>query len=129
MAADVERGRSAGSGVARAGVASEAEREAVRAVGGGAGQGSGRAWLGGPAVDAGAGQDVIGRRFHLTYSIQGVRKLPVCNGWSCQVSARRAMERDDEAVAGWVREVWPGAEDSRRPVEPGSSSRMKPVSP
>ncbi|MFD3972727.1 winged helix-turn-helix domain-containing protein [Streptomyces cyaneofuscatus] len=48
---------------------------------------------------------VIGRRFHLTYTIQGVRKLLVRNGWSCQVPARRAMERDDEAVAGWVKEV------------------------
>ncbi|MFJ5833642.1 winged helix-turn-helix domain-containing protein [Streptomyces sp. NPDC093089] len=64
---------------------------------------------------------VTGRRFHLTYTIQGVRKLLVRNGWSCRVPARRAIERDDEAVAGWVKEVWPRAEDSRRPVEPGSS--------
>ncbi|MEU1465236.1 winged helix-turn-helix domain-containing protein [Streptomyces sp. NPDC005727] len=28
------------------------------------------------------------------------------NGWSCQVPARRAMERDDDVVAGWVKEVW-----------------------
>ncbi|WSJ21515.1 winged helix-turn-helix domain-containing protein [Streptomyces sp. NBC_01324] len=28
---------------------------------------------------------VIGRRFHLTYTIQGVRTLLVRNGWSCQV--------------------------------------------
>ncbi|MCX4808870.1 winged helix-turn-helix domain-containing protein [Streptomyces sp. NBC_01214] len=54
---------------------------------------------------------VIGRRFHLTYTIQGVRKLLVRNGWSCQVPGRRAMERDDEAVAGWVKEVWSCAED------------------
>ncbi|MFH9240744.1 winged helix-turn-helix domain-containing protein [Streptomyces anulatus] len=34
----------------------------------------------------------IGRRFQLTYSIQGVRKLLAPrNGWSCQVPARRAM--------------------------------------
>jgi hypothetical protein len=39
------------SAVAGACVAGEAEREAVRAVEGGAGQGAGRAWLGGPAVD------------------------------------------------------------------------------
>ncbi len=57
---------------------------------------------------------VIGRRFHLTYTIQGVRKLLVRNGWSCQAPARRVRERDDEAVAGWVKEVWPCAEDSRR---------------
>jgi transposase len=72
---------------------------------------------------------VIGRRFHLTYTIQGVRKLLVRNGWSCQVPARRAMERDDEAMAGWVKETWPCAEDSRRPMEPGSSSRTRPDSP
>lgn len=72
---------------------------------------------------------VIGRRFHLTYTIQGVRKLLARNGWSCQVPARRALERDDEAVAGWVKEVWPCAEGSRRPVEPGWSSRTKPASP
>ncbi|WP_406157947.1 winged helix-turn-helix domain-containing protein [Streptomyces sp. NBC_00882] len=43
---------------------------------------------------------VIGGRFHLTYTIQGVRKLLVRNGWSCQIPARRAVERDDDAVAG-----------------------------
>ncbi|MFJ8254777.1 winged helix-turn-helix domain-containing protein [Streptomyces sp. NPDC094466] len=36
---------------------------------------------------------VIGRRFHLIYTIQSVRKLLVRNGWSCQVPARRAIER------------------------------------
>jgi transposase len=72
---------------------------------------------------------VIGRRFHLTYTIQGVRKLLVRNGWSCQVPARRALEWDDEAVTGWVKEVWPCAEGSRRRVEPGWSSRTKPASP
>ncbi|MFE1408968.1 winged helix-turn-helix domain-containing protein, partial [Streptomyces sp. NPDC058770] len=72
---------------------------------------------------------VIGRRFHMTYTVQGVRKLLVRNGWSCQVPARRAIERDDDAVAGWVKEVWPCAEGSRRLVEPGSCSRTRPVSP
>lgn len=72
---------------------------------------------------------VIGRRFHLTCTIQGVRKLLVRNGWSCQVPARRAVERDDDTVAGWVKEVWHRAEGSRRLVEPGSSSRTKPDSP
>ncbi|MEU6443193.1 winged helix-turn-helix domain-containing protein [Streptomyces sp. NPDC047046] len=71
---------------------------------------------------------VIGRRFRLAYTVQGVRKLPVRNGWSCQVSARRAIERDEEAVAGWVKGVWPCAEGSRQRVEPGWSSRTKPDS-
>jgi transposase len=72
---------------------------------------------------------VIGRRFHISYTIQGVRKLLIRNGWSCQVPASRAMERDDDEVTGWAKEVWPRAEVSRRPVEPGSSSRTKPDSP
>ncbi|WP_433245946.1 helix-turn-helix domain-containing protein [Streptosporangium sp. CA-135522] len=42
----------------------------------------------------------IGRRFHLIYTLQGVRKLLIRNGYSCQVSARRAMERDEAAVTG-----------------------------
>ncbi|MEU7244423.1 winged helix-turn-helix domain-containing protein [Streptomyces sparsogenes] len=106
----------------------EAEREAVRATGGGAGQGPGRAQLG-ERRTLGRIKTVIGRRFHLTYTIQGVRKLLMRNVWSCQAPARRAIERDDDAVVGWVKETWPCAEGSRRPVEHGSSSRAKPASP
>ncbi|WP_422070950.1 winged helix-turn-helix domain-containing protein [Streptomyces lasalocidi] len=29
------------------------------------------------------------------------------HGWSCRVPARRAIERDETAVAGWVKETWP----------------------
>ncbi|MEU3061945.1 winged helix-turn-helix domain-containing protein [Streptomyces subrutilus] len=43
---------------------------------------------------------VIGRSFHLTCTIQGVRKLLVRNAWFCQAPARRAMQRDGEAAAG-----------------------------
>jgi hypothetical protein len=35
---------------------------------------------------------VISRRFHLTYTVQGVRKLLVRNGWSRHVPTRRAIE-------------------------------------
>jgi hypothetical protein len=66
---------------------------------------------------------VIDRRFHMTYTLQGVRKILVRNGWSCQVPARRAIERDDAAVAGWAKEVWPCAEDLRRP--PWSLARLR----
>ncbi|MFR9758216.1 winged helix-turn-helix domain-containing protein [Streptomyces sp. TR06-5] len=41
-----------------------------------------------------------------------MRKLLARNDWSCQVPARRAIERDDEAVAGWAREVRPRAKAS-----------------
>ncbi|MEU0187483.1 winged helix-turn-helix domain-containing protein [Streptomyces sp. NPDC006207] len=48
---------------------------------------------------------LIGRRFHKTYTIQGVAALLKRNGWTCQVAARRAVERDEAAVASWVRET------------------------
>ncbi|MER7207863.1 winged helix-turn-helix domain-containing protein [Streptosporangium sp. NPDC000239] len=44
---------------------------------------------------------VIGRMFHLTYSLPGVWKLLRRHGWSCQVPARRVVERDEEAIAAW----------------------------
>uniref|UniRef100_UPI003F687BDA IS630 family transposase n=1 Tax=Streptomyces polyasparticus TaxID=2767826 RepID=UPI003F687BDA len=44
---------------------------------------------------------VIGRRFHKSYTVQGVRKLLIRHGFSCQIPARRALERDDAAITGW----------------------------
>ncbi|WP_326800424.1 winged helix-turn-helix domain-containing protein [Streptomyces sp. NBC_01808] len=57
----------------------------------------------------------IGRRLHKCYTVQGVAALLRRRGWSCQVAARRAMERNEAAVAGWVKEPWPQGEGSRRP--------------
>jgi transposase len=71
---------------------------------------------------------VIGRRFHKSYTLQGVRKLLIRHGFSCQVPARRAIERDEEKVTGWVKETWPQAEGPRRRSTPGSSSRTSPAS-
>ncbi|WP_443049720.1 IS630 family transposase [Streptomyces sp. NBC_00287] len=45
---------------------------------------------------------VIGRRFHKSYTLQGVRKLLIRHGFSCQVPTRRAVERDEEAI--WLGE-------------------------
>ncbi|MEU3466280.1 winged helix-turn-helix domain-containing protein [Streptomyces sp. NPDC006733] len=53
---------------------------------------------------------LIGRRFHKSYSIQGVAVLLKRHGWSCQVPARRAMERDETTVVGWVKDTWPQVE-------------------
>ncbi|MFD7291814.1 winged helix-turn-helix domain-containing protein [Streptomyces sp. NPDC059897] len=71
---------------------------------------------------------VIGRRFHKSYTLQGVRKLLIRHGFSCQVPARRAVERDEEQVTGWVKETWPQVEGLRRRSTPGSSSRTSPAS-
>jgi transposase len=66
---------------------------------------------------------VIGRMFHLTYSLAGVWKLLKRHGWSCQVPARRAIERDEDAVVVWKTEVWPAVEQPRRTWVPGSASK------
>ncbi|QFZ20493.1 winged helix-turn-helix domain-containing protein [Saccharothrix syringae] len=69
---------------------------------------------------------VIGRRFHLAYTVQGVHLLLRRHGWTRQVPVRRAVERDDQAVAGWVKDTWPQVEAPRRRSTPGSSSRTRP---
>ncbi|THA81078.1 winged helix-turn-helix domain-containing protein [Streptomyces sp. A0592] len=55
-------------------------------------------------------QKVIGRRLHKVLSIAAVYQTMRRNGWSRQIPARRALERDDTAVAGWVKDVWPHVE-------------------
>ncbi|MEV1081040.1 winged helix-turn-helix domain-containing protein [Streptomyces sp. NPDC050211] len=71
---------------------------------------------------------VIGLRFHQSYTLQGVRKLLIRHGFSCQVPARRAVERDEDKVTGRVKETWPQVEGPRRRSTPGSSSRTSPAS-
>ena len=71
---------------------------------------------------------LIGRRFHKSYTPQGVAALLHRHGWSHQVPARRAMERDDDAAATWAKEVWPEAEEPGRRSGPGWSSKTKPGS-
>lgn len=66
---------------------------------------------------------LIGRRFHKSYTVQGVAVLLKRHGWSCQVPARRAVERDDGAVAGWVKETWPGVEGPWRRSGARNNSR------
>ncbi|WP_264372970.1 helix-turn-helix domain-containing protein [Nonomuraea phyllanthi] len=48
---------------------------------------------------------LIGRLFHIGYTIEGVGKLMHRHGWSVQVPARRTIERDEEAIALWKAEV------------------------
>jgi transposase len=45
-------------------------------------------------------------------------------GWTRQRPARRAVERDDQAIARWVAEDWPRIKRGPADAGPGSSSRM-----
>lgn len=50
-------------------------------------------------------------------------------GWSRQRPARRAVERDDEAIATWVKQDWPRIKKAPGAAAPGSSSKTKADSP
>ena len=53
---------------------------------------------------------LIARRFHVRFSIKQVSRILHQMGFSVQVPQHRAAERDDDAVATWVKEVWPAVE-------------------
>ncbi|MEU9404079.1 winged helix-turn-helix domain-containing protein [Streptomyces sp. NPDC048242] len=71
---------------------------------------------------------LIGRLFHVSYTVEGTWRLLKRHGWSWQQAARRAIERDDAAVEVWKQVTWPRVRASRRSAGPGSSSRTKPGS-
>lgn len=71
---------------------------------------------------------LIGRLFHVSYTVEGTWALLRRHGWSWQQPARRAMERDDSAIELWKKDTWPRVKAPRRPGAPGSSSRTKPGS-
>jgi transposase len=68
---------------------------------------------------------LIGRLFHVGYTVQGVWKLLRRHGWSCQVPVRRAVERDEGAIEVWKQEVWPQVKEQRRTWGPTSASRTR----
>ena len=73
-------------------------------------------------------RDLVARRFGVQYTIPGVWYLLRRRGWSCQMGARRAIERDDGAIEVWKKETWPRVKGRRRPLAGGSSSRTSPAS-
>jgi transposase len=68
---------------------------------------------------------LIGKLFHVGYTVEGTWKLMRRHGWSCQVPVRQAMERDAEAVAVWKAEVWPDIKARRVTWAPSSASRTR----
>ncbi|WUH40845.1 winged helix-turn-helix domain-containing protein [Streptomyces sp. NBC_00444] len=68
---------------------------------------------------------LIGRLFHVGYTVQGVWRLLKRHGWSCQVPVRRALERDEEAIEVWKAEVWPRVKVPRTTWAPTSASRTR----
>ncbi|MEV5847696.1 winged helix-turn-helix domain-containing protein [Streptomyces sp. NPDC051985] len=71
---------------------------------------------------------LIGRLFHVGYTVQGGWQLLRRHGWSCQVLVRRELERDEEAIEVWKVEVWPRVKVPRTIWAPTSASRTKAAS-
>jgi putative transposase len=49
---------------------------------------------------------LIGRLFHVRYTLRGTSYLLHRNGFTVQVPARRAAERNEAAIAIWRTETW-----------------------
>ena len=69
---------------------------------------------------------LVSQRFGVQYTLAGVHLLLHRAGWSVQVPARRAAERDDAAVAAWWDETWPVMKGRSLTWGHGSSSRTSP---
>jgi transposase len=67
--------------------------------------------------------ELVRRRFKVEYTLAGVDVLLHRLGWSVQVPARRAAERDEAAIAAWREEAWPVVKRRWRTWAPGWSSR------
>jgi putative transposase len=48
-------------------------------------------------------------------------------GWTVQIPARRAAERDEDKIARWREETWPVIKGRRRTWAPGSASKTSPA--
>jgi transposase len=67
------------------------------------------------------------QRFGAEYTLAGMDLLLHRLGWSVQVPARRAAERDEAAIARWREETLPVIKGRRRTWAPGWSSKMSPA--
>lgn len=66
---------------------------------------------------------VIAKETGVEYHPGHVWRLLKQMGWSLQKPARRALERDEEAIQRWVKETWPEVKKTPPASRPGSSSR------
>jgi len=67
---------------------------------------------------------ITGVRYHPGHVWRLLHEL----GWTRQRPARRAAERDDEAIARWIKQDWPGVKKARDAARRGSSSKTNPAS-
>jgi transposase len=69
--------------------------------------------------------EVIAKLTGVAYHPGHVWKVLRRLGWTRQKPARRAAERNEEAIETWVRERWPELKKTPDEITPGSSSRTR----
>ncbi len=67
------------------------------------------------------------RRLGVEYTLAGMAVLLHRLGWSVQVPARRAAERDEGKIARWREDTWPVIKARRRTWAPGSAGKTSPA--
>ena len=69
--------------------------------------------------------ELIRREFGVTYNVKYLPELLKSLGWSSQKPSKRALERDEPAIAHWVQSDWPRIKKSADVSEPRLSSSTK----
>ena|SRR5215468_3344226 len=71
--------------------------------------------------------EVVRRLFRVEYTLAGLDLLLHRIGWSVQVPARQAAERNEEQITAWKEATWPVIKGRRRTWAPGWSSKTNPA--
>jgi transposase len=71
--------------------------------------------------------EMVHERFRVDYTLAGLDLLLHRLGWSVQVPARQAAERDEAVIAAWRQEAWPVVKRRRRTWAPGCASKTSPA--
>jgi len=119
------RGRAWSAPGGAGGTAGAAGRQGAEGDGAGAGQGPGAYGWSSQLWTLERVADVIEIETGVRYHVGHVWKLMRRLGWSWQKPARRAIERKEDEIAGWVREEWPETKNQHAGSGPGSSSRTR----
>jgi transposase len=69
--------------------------------------------------------DVIAEQFGVVYHRDHIGRLLRSLGWSPQRPRRRALERNEERIQGWVREDWGRSKEKPPGGKPGSRSSTR----
>ena len=69
--------------------------------------------------------ELVFEQFGVVYHRDHIGRLLRVLGWSPQRPQRRAAERDEARIQGWVREDWPRIKKKRTGGKPGSRSSTR----